>query len=95
MIPSTRNQQNPATQSDKPAPDGETGKGSATDPVRGQMGEGSYEGTRDYRKSVKDYLQEADVQRDAQAARPSSAAEAAEMDRAEKEGLSHSKAPGE
>ncbi|CAN5671962.1 hypothetical protein BH11PSE7_BH11PSE7_30310 [soil metagenome] len=86
MIPSTK----PAT----PLNPSESGKGTATDPKEGQMGEGSYEGTRDYQKSVKDYLQEADVQRDAKAARPSSAAEANELDKAEKEGRSHSHAPG-
>ena len=70
-------------------------KGSATNPAKGQMGEGSYEGTRDYQKSIKDYLKEADVQRDARNAKPSSAAEAAELARAEKEGKSHSRASGE
>jgi len=70
-------------------------KGSATNPAKGQMGEGSYEGTRDYQKSIKDYLKEADVQRDARNAKPSSAAEAAELVRAEKEGKSHSRASGE
>lgn len=73
----------------------ESGKGSATNPAKGQMGEGSYEGTRDYQKSIKDYLQEADVQRDAKAAKPSSSAEAKELERAEQEGKSHSRASGE
>ena len=84
----------PSTKPVKPSSNSQSEKGTATDPKKGQMGEGSYEGTRDYQKSVKDYLQEADVQRDAKAARPSSAAEASEMDKAEKEARSHSHAPG-
>ncbi len=56
-----------------------------------QMGEGSYEATRDYQKNIKDYLKDADVESDAEAAKPKSAEEAREMDEAEKEGRSHSK----
>ena len=57
-----------------------------------QMGEGSYEATRDYQKNIGDYLKRADVQADAEAARPRNAGEAREMERAEREGRSHSKA---
>ena len=60
-----------------------------------QMGEGSYEGTRDYQKGVKTYLENADVAADAEAARPADAAEAAELKEAEREGLAHSKAKGQ
>jgi hypothetical protein len=56
-----------------------------------QMGEGSYEATRDYQKDIGDYLKKADVESDAKAAKPKSEQEAREMDEAEKEGRSHSK----
>ena len=56
-----------------------------------QMGEGSYEATRDYQKDIEDYLRKADVDADAKAAKPKSEQEAREMDAAEKEGRSHSK----
>jgi hypothetical protein len=59
------------------------------------IGEGSYEGTRDYRKNIDAYLANADVAADAQAAKPSSAAEAAELKQAEQVGRSHSKAKGQ
>lgn len=54
-------------------------------------GEGSYTATRDYQKNIKDYLDQADVQSDAQAAKPRSESEARELERAEREGKSHSK----
>ena len=60
-----------------------------------QMGEGSYEGTRDYQEGVQNYLANANVAADAQAARPADDAEAAELKDAEQEGLSHSKAKGQ
>jgi hypothetical protein len=56
-----------------------------------QMGEGSYEATRDYQKDIKEYLKDADVQKDAEAAKPRSEQEAREMEEAEKKGRSHSK----
>jgi hypothetical protein len=56
-----------------------------------QMGEGSYEATRDYQKNIKDYLKDADVEADAEAAKPRSEEEAQELDHAEKEARSHSK----
>lgn len=59
-----------------------------------QMGEGSYEGTRDYQKRMKSYLKTADVKSDADAAQPATPDEARELLDAEKQGLSHSKAPG-
>ena len=54
-------------------------------------GEGSYTATRDYQKNIKDYLDKADVQKDAEASKPRSESEAREMDQAEREGKSHSK----
>jgi len=56
-----------------------------------QMGEGSYEGTREYNKRTQDYLEKADVEKDAEAAKPRSEQEAREMEQAEKEGRSHAK----
>jgi hypothetical protein len=56
-----------------------------------QMGEGSYEATRDYQKNIKDYLKDANVEADAEAAKPRSEEEARELDKAEQEGRSHSK----
>jgi hypothetical protein len=55
------------------------------------IGEGSYKATRDYQKNIKDYLQDADVQADAERAKPRSEQEARELERAEREGRSHSK----
>lgn len=60
----------------------------------GQIGEGSYEGTDGYAKSVTSYLRTADVDKDAKAAAPLSKSEARDMLAAEFEAASHSKAPG-
>jgi hypothetical protein len=57
-----------------------------------QMGEGSYEATRDYQKNIGEYLKRADVEKDAKAAKPRNDEEARQMQRAEEEGRSHSKA---
>jgi len=54
-------------------------------------GEGSYTATRDYQKNIKEYLDKADVQADAEAAKPRSESEARELEQAEREGQSHSK----
>jgi hypothetical protein len=54
-------------------------------------GEGSYSATREYQKDIEDYLDKADVQKDAEASKPRSAEEAREMEDAEREGKSHSK----
>ncbi|NML47373.1 hypothetical protein HHL11_26730 [Ramlibacter sp. G-1-2-2] len=54
-------------------------------------GEGSYSATRNYQKNVQDYLDKADVQADAEKAKPRSESEARELDEAEREGRSHSK----
>jgi hypothetical protein len=56
-----------------------------------EMGEGSYEATRDYQKNIKDYLKKADVDADAEKAKPRSEQEARDMEAAEREGKSHSK----
>ena len=56
-----------------------------------QMGEGSYEATRDYQQRTKEYLKKADIEADAEAAKPRSEEEARELKKAEEEGRSHSK----
>jgi hypothetical protein len=56
-----------------------------------EMGEGSYEGSREYKKRTEDYLKKADVEADAEAAKPKSEQEARDIERAEEEGRSHSK----
>lgn len=58
-----------------------------------QMGEGSYEGSRDYQNNIESYLKTANVSSDAKAAKPTTQKEADELKDAEQEGLSHSKAP--
>jgi hypothetical protein len=63
----------------------------ATGDGKQQMGEGSYEATRDYQKNIGEYLKKADVEQDAQAAKPRSEQEARELNEAEQEGKSHSK----
>jgi len=54
-------------------------------------GEGSYSATRDYQKNIKEYLDKADVAKDAEAAKPRSDSEARDLQQAEDEGRSHSK----
>lgn len=56
-----------------------------------QMGEGSYEATRDYQKNIGEYMDKADVASDAEAAKPRSEEEARQLKAAEREGRSHSK----
>ena len=67
--------------------------GQAEQPPRAQeeMGEGSYEGTRQYNKRTEEYLKTHDVEKDAEAAKPRSEEEARDIERAEEEGKSHSK----
>ena len=60
-----------------------------------KIGEGSYEGTRYYQQGIESYLKKADVKSDARAAKPDNNKEVAELEQAEKEGLSHTKAPGQ
>lgn len=56
-----------------------------------QMGEGSYEGTREYGRRTEEFLKSHDVDKEAEAAKPRSEQEARDMERAEEEGRSHSK----
>ncbi|MGE4243814.1 hypothetical protein [Ramlibacter sp.] len=54
-------------------------------------GEGSYTATRDYNERTRNYLDKADVQKDAEAAKPRSEQEARELEQAEREGKSHAR----
>ena len=56
-----------------------------------QIGEGSYEASRDYKQRVEEYMKKADVEADAEAAKPRSEQEARDLKQAEEEGRSHSK----
>ena len=56
-----------------------------------QMGEGSYEGTREYSRRTEEFLKTHDVEKEAEAAKPRSDEEARDMEKAEEEGRSHSK----
>lgn len=56
-----------------------------------QVGEGSYEGSRDYKERTERYLEKADVEKDAEAAKPKSEQEAKDMEQAEEEARSHSR----
>lgn len=67
----------------------------AADATPAVIGEGSYEGTRDYAASIDSYMRNADIDDAVQAAVPHSASEAGELLRAEAEGASRTKAPGE
>lgn len=95
----------PAGQGDQPRDDDATLPPTHTPPLApvapdqtlqpGQMGEGSYEGTRDYQEHIESYLEKADVEADAKAAEPRTPQEAALLKKAEQDGLAHSKAPGQ
>ena len=54
-------------------------------------GEGNYQATRDYNERTKDYLQSADVEKDAKQAAPRNEREAREMQKAEQQGKQHAK----
>ena len=80
----------PTKDADQPQKHGDAKK---SQPTR-QIGEGSYEGSREYGESMKAYLETADVKADGEAAQPASPEEAEQLKKAEQEGLAHSKAPG-
>ncbi|GAC1602092.1 MAG: hypothetical protein NVS3B2_05480 [Ramlibacter sp.] len=50
-----------------------------------QMGEGSYEGSREYQERTEEYLKKGSVEKDAEAAKPGSAEEARDLEQAEEE----------
>ena len=94
-VPRILQQQQPKRDSDREQQHSEAGEfqPQASDPKGGgkEMGEGSYEATRDYQKNIEEYLKDADVDADADAAKPRSEQEARDMEQSEKEGRSHSK----
>jgi hypothetical protein len=57
-------------------------------------GEGNYQATHDYNQRTKDYLESADVDKDARAAAPRNEGEARDMKQAEQQGKRHAKAKG-
>ena len=57
-------------------------------------GEGNYQATRDYNQRTKEYLESADVEKDARDAAPRSESEAREMKDAETKGKRHAKTAG-
>jgi len=59
-----------------------------------QIGEGSYEASRDYKQRADEYMKKADVAADAEAAKPRSEQEARDLKQAEEDGRSHSKGEG-
>jgi len=54
-------------------------------------GEGNYQATRDYNQRTKDYLESADVEKDAREAAPGNEREARDMKQAEEQGKRHAK----
>ena len=59
------------------------------------QGEGDYASDRRYRRHLKEYLERADIEAEARAADPQTAAEARELLEAEREGREHAKAEDE
>jgi hypothetical protein len=55
------------------------------------QGEGNYEAAEDYGKSVRDFVKRGKIQKAARDAAPDDAREQRELERAEKEGLSHAR----
>jgi len=65
-----------------------------TPPETDLQGEGNYDATRRYDKAARKFAKSGKVEEAARAARPDSTEEAAELERAEQEGKSHSKGDG-
>ena len=57
-------------------------------------GEGNYQATRDYNERTKEYLESADVEKDARQAAPRNEQEARELERAEEQGKRHARLKG-
>lgn len=53
------------------------------------QGEGNYDATEDYSRSVRDFVKRGKIQKAARDAAPKDAREQRELERAEKEGLAH------
>lgn len=58
-----------------------------------QMGEGSSADSRDHEGDIKSYLKKSDVKFDLHAAKPKNLQEAIDLERAERQVLSHARAP--
>lgn len=63
----------------------------ASKDLKDQKGEGSYSGTRQYNEGVKDHVLHHDIEKEARAAAPRTAAEEKEMQDAERVGASRAK----
>ena len=59
-----------------------------------EHGEGNYKATRDYNERTKEYMQSADIEKDARKAKPRDEREAREMQKAEEKGKQHAKTQG-
>ena len=59
-----------------------------------EHGEGNYKATRDYNERTKDYVESADVEKDARKAKPRDEREARDMQKAEEQGKQHAKTQG-
>jgi predicted ATP-dependent protease len=59
-----------------------------------EHGEGNYKATRDYNERTKDYVESADVEKDARKAKPRNEREARDMQQAEEQGKQHAKTQG-
>ena len=57
-------------------------------------GEGNYQATRDYNQRTKEYLESADVEKDAHEAAPRDESEARDLKQAEQQGKRHAKTKG-
>ena len=57
-------------------------------------GEGNYQATRDYNERTKEYLDSADVEKDARQAAPRDEQEAQDLKKAEQQGKQHAKLKG-
>lgn len=84
-------QQQPPRGRDPQQPGSDPSRPKGADEPQQQMGEGSYEATRDYQQRTDEYLKKADVEADAEAAKPRSEQEKRDLEKAEEEGRSHSK----
>ena len=59
-----------------------------------EHGEGNYKATRDYNERTKDYVESADIEKDARKAKPRNEREARDMQQAEEQGKQHAKTQG-
>jgi hypothetical protein len=58
-----------------------------------QYGEGSYKGTRDYNRGLKEHVEQHDIEKEARDAAPQSEEEANEMEEAERAGRERARGP--